>query len=322
MSAPIRSEADTPSMFPTMYAPTMYAPPWAREGTRDAPGDAGMAAVDKALNASAEFRRTLPAAAPLEAAGGKRRWRDKPFDGDIAARHLRARPSLDPVAVPMPPMPPMPTVGILARVAGAVGLAALAAFFMVGTAPLSLAVKADGEAAPASFWSRFGAQGGIHRQAPQEFKLASADGSVPVALAERFAAVGPAPEAQEAPIPAQAMKTIVVSPVAAEPPPAPVPTLRAPDREEIAMLVKRSEDLIVQGDIAAARLMLTRAAEAGDARAALVLGSTYESGVLRKLGVLGVAADARQAREWYAKAAEFGSGEAKRRLEQFAQSVR
>jgi len=315
MSAPIRSDAVTPSMFPTMYAP-----PWAREETRDVPGDAGMAAVDKALNASEEFRRTLPAAAPLEAADGKRRWRDKPFDGDIAARHLRERPSLDPVAVPMPPMPPMPTVGILARVAGAVGLAALAAFFMVGTAPLSLAVKADGEAAPASFWSRFAAQSGNPRQAPQEFKLASADGSVPVGLAERFAAAGPAPEAPaQTPIPAQAVKTVAISPVVAEPAPAPVPTLRALDREEIAMLVKRSEDLIVQGDIAAARLMLTRAAEAGDARAALALGSTYESAMLRKLGVLGVAPDARQAREWYAKAADFGSGEAKRRLEVFAQ---
>jgi hypothetical protein len=319
MSAPIRSEADTPSMFPTMYAP-----PWAREETRDAPGDAGMAAVEKALNASEEFRRTLPAAAPLEVSDGKRRWRDTPFDGDIAARHLRERPSLDPVAVPAPPLrEPGSAVGIFARVAGAIGLAALAAFFMVGTAPLSLAVKADGEAAPASFWSRFGAQSGNHRQAPQEFKLASADGGVPVALAERFAAAGPAPEAPaQAPIPAQAVKTVAVLPVVAEPAPAPVPTLRALDREEIAMLVKRSEELIVQGDIAAARLMLTRAAEAGDGRAALVLASTYESAVLRRLGVLGVAADARQAREWYAKAADFGSGEAKRRLEQFVQSVR
>jgi hypothetical protein len=299
----------------------MYAPPWAREETRDAPGDAGMAAVDKALNASEEFRRTLPAAAPLEASDGKRRWRNKPFDGDIAARHLRERPSLDPVAVPAPPMrEPGSAVGILARVAGAIGLAALAAFFMVGTAPLSLAVKAEGEAAPASFWSRFAAQSGNPRPAPQEFKLASADGGMPVALAERFAAVPEAPV--QAPIPAQAVKTVAISPVVAEPAPVLVPTLRALDREEIAMLVKRSEELIVQGDIAAARLMLTRAAEAGDPRAALVLGSTYESAVLRKLGVLGLAADARQAREWYAKAADFGSGEAKRRLEQFAQSVR
>jgi hypothetical protein len=304
--------------------PTMYAPPWAREEAQDLPGDAGMAAVDKALNASEEFRRTLPAAAPLEAADGKRRWRDKPFDGDIAARHMRERPSLDPVPVPAPPLrEPGSAVGILARVAGAVGLAALAAFFMVGTAPLSLAVKADGEAAPASFWSRFAAQSGNPRQAPQEFKLASADGSVPVALAERFAAAGPASEMPvQTPIPAQAVKTVAIAPVVAEPAPAPVPTLRALDYEEIAMLVKRSEELIVQGDIAAARLMLTRAAEAGDARAALVLGSTYESAVLRRLGVLGVAADAGQAREWYAKAADFGSGEAKRRLEQFAQSAR
>jgi TPR repeat protein len=80
--------------------------------------------------------------------------------------------------------------------------------------------------------------------------------------------------------------------------------------------------LVAQGDIAAARLMLTRAAEAGDARAALALGATYDADVLRKLGVLGVAADASQARAWYAKAAEYGSGEATRRLEQFAQSAR
>jgi hypothetical protein len=302
--------------------PTMYAPPWAREDARGAPGDAGMAAVDKALNASEEFRHTLPAAAPLEASGSKPRWRDKPFDGDIAARHMRQRPSLDPAVVPRPPMP---TVGIFARVAGAVGLAALAAFFMVGTAPLSLAVKADGEAAPASFWSRFGVPTGNRQQGPQDlaFKLASAD-NTSVALAVRFAAVSPAPDVapSDAPIPAQPVKTVAPSPAVVEAAPPPPPSLRVLDREEIAMLVKRSEELIVQGDIAAARLMLTRAAEAGDARAALALGSTYESGVLRKLGVLGVAADAAQAREWYAKAAEYGSGEAKRRLEQFAQSAR
>ena len=61
MSAPVRSGEETPSTFPTMYAP-----PWAR-GTA---GDAGLAAVDKALNASDEFRRTLPPAASLE--DGKR----------------------------------------------------------------------------------------------------------------------------------------------------------------------------------------------------------------------------------------------------------
>src|SRR5436190_6304582 len=106
MSAPVRNEEETPSTFPTMYAP-----PWARGGA----GDAGLAAVDKALNASEEFRRTLPPAASLE--DGKRR-REKPFAGDVAVKHMRERRSLDPV--PVPPMPPLPTrSALLARVAGA-----------------------------------------------------------------------------------------------------------------------------------------------------------------------------------------------------------
>jgi hypothetical protein len=133
----------------------------------------------------------------------------------------------------------------------------------------------------------------------------------PAALAERFAAV-----------PVKAETEPALTPRALAEPPAPMPALRPLDREEIAMLVKRSGELMTQGDIASARLMLTRAAEAGDARAALALGATYDANVLRKLGVVGVAGDLARARAWYEKAAEFGSGEATRRLEQFAQSVR
>src|SRR4051812_25646733 len=130
MSAPVQTD-DKTSMFPTMYAP-----PWARETTCDVPGDAGMAAVEKALNASDEFRRTLPAAAPLKLAEKKRR--EKPFEGDIAVRHLRERGSLEPVAVPAPPMDGGSSVGLLVRVAGAVGLAGLAAFVVVGVMPQPL----------------------------------------------------------------------------------------------------------------------------------------------------------------------------------------
>src|SRR5438045_2832362 len=125
MSAPVRNEEETPSTFPTMYAP-----PWAGGGV----GDAGLAAVDKALNASDEFRRTLPPAASLE--DGKRR-REKPFEGDIAAKHMRERRSLDPVAVPRPPVQGRAPAALLARVAGAVGLAALAAFVVIGAMPPS-----------------------------------------------------------------------------------------------------------------------------------------------------------------------------------------
>jgi TPR repeat protein len=100
------------------------------------------------------------------------------------------------------------------------------------------------------------------------------------------------------------------------------PSVRALDRDEIAVLYDRSQALIEQGDIASARLMLTRAAEAGDARAALALGTTYDPDVLRKLGVIGVAPDAAQAHAWYTKAVELGSPDAALRLERLAQAGR
>jgi hypothetical protein len=299
MSAPVQTD-ENPSMFPTMYAP-----PWAREEKRDIPGDAGMAAVDKALNASEALRRTLPPAAPLELADGKRRWRDKPFEGDIAVRSLRERGSLEPVAVPMPPVEEgSSNVGMLARVAGAVGLAALAAFFVVGAMPQPL----QGLTKPAQ------PKAIVPQPAMAERVVASAE---PIAFADRVAAV-PAKADLPPAVPARAVPADPPAPPAPPPP----PILRSLDQAEIEMLVKRSEALIAQGDIAAARLMLTRAAEAGDARAALVLAGTFDADILRKLGVLGVAGNAAQARTWYAKAAEYGSGEASRRLEQLAQSAR
>ena len=295
MSAPVQAD-DHPSMFPTMYAP-----PWAREEKRDIPGDAGIAAVDKALNASEALRLTLPPAAPLELAEGRRRWRDKPFEGDIAVRSLRARASLEPVAVPMPPSDERNSnVGLLARVAGAAGFAALAALFVVGAMPQPLHGVTKSEQSKAI----------VPQPVVSERVVASME---PIAFADRVAAVSAKVDTPPA-VPARA---VPADPPAPPPPP---PILRSLDQAEIEMFVKRSETLIAQGDIAAARLMLTRAAEAGDARAALVLAGTFDADILRKLGVLGVAGDAAQARAWYARAAEYGSGEASRRLEQLAQS--
>jgi hypothetical protein len=277
----------------------MYAPPWAR----GAAGDAGLAAVDKALNASDEFRRTLPPAASLE--DGKRRWREKPFDGDLAAMRLRERPSLDPVAVPAPPVEVRGTsAAVLARVAGAVGLAALAAFVVVGAMPqprlFATAAQEPPQPKPEAI---------VPRPVTTERVVVPVD---PAALAERFAAV-PVKAETEPTVPARAVQ---------EPPAPAAPALRPLDHDEVALLLKRSDDLMAQGDIASARLMLTRAAEAGDARAALALGATYDANILRKLGVIGVAGDLAKARTWYEKAAEYGSGEATRRLERFAQSER
>jgi hypothetical protein len=88
--------------------------------------------------------------------------------------------------------------------------------------------------------------------------------------------------------------------------------------EEIAGLMKRGNDLILAGDLAAARLVLRRAAEAGDARAALALAGTYDPVMLKKLPLHGLSPDLAMARHWYEKAKELGSPDALRRLEMLA----
>jgi hypothetical protein len=99
------------------------------------------------------------------------------------------------------------------------------------------------------------------------------------------------------------------------PPISAVPTARQLDREEIAVLLKRGKDLIATGDLAAARLVLKRAADADDVEATLALAATYDPYVLRELKVYSSKADVGMACAWYEKAKELGSSVALRRLE-------
>jgi hypothetical protein len=89
--------------------------------------------------------------------------------------------------------------------------------------------------------------------------------------------------------------------------------------KETANLFERGRTFFIIGDVIAARLAFRRAAESGDAQAALALGGTFDPLVLRSLGAVGVAADPAQALGWYQKAAELGLQEAPQRLNQFAQ---
>jgi hypothetical protein len=91
---------------------------------------------------------------------------------------------------------------------------------------------------------------------------------------------------------------------------APVDVIHHLDAGEIASLLKRADTLIGSGDVAAARLVLRRAAEAGDAHAAMMLGGTYDPTVLEKLHVRGVVPDMAAARSWYEKAKRFGASDA------------
>ena len=87
---------------------------------------------------------------------------------------------------------------------------------------------------------------------------------------------------------------------------------------EIATLIERAQDFLKSGDIAAARISLKRAANAGSAQAALELGMTFDPTILVERGVFGLAPDAAQARDWYDKAMQLGSTEALRHLERLA----
>ena len=89
---------------------------------------------------------------------------------------------------------------------------------------------------------------------------------------------------------------------------------RALDPEEIKLFMKQGEQFIAAGDVVTARIVFQRAAEAGDANAAMALGATYDPTVLAKLGVAGLGADVEKARTWYQKAESLGSTEATRRL--------
>jgi Flp pilus assembly protein TadD len=93
---------------------------------------------------------------------------------------------------------------------------------------------------------------------------------------------------------------------------------RVLDPEEIELLKKQGQQLIAAGDVATARTVLQRAADAGDADAAMALGGTYDPNVLARLGVVGVSAELEKARSWYQKAETLGSPDARRRLDLLA----
>jgi hypothetical protein len=115
----------------------------------------------------------------------------------------------------------------------------------------------------------------------------------------------------------------VPAPVVATHEPTPQPT--GPDfvtrhlgADELASMLRRADDLIKSGDFSSARLLLRRVAEAGDAHAAFTLAGTFDPNVLRALGMQGGAPDIALARLWYERAAQLGSADAPRRIQQLA----
>jgi TPR repeat protein len=87
---------------------------------------------------------------------------------------------------------------------------------------------------------------------------------------------------------------------------------------EVAALVRRAQELLASGDLPAARMLLRRAADAQNARAALLLAKTFDPTTLRQLSAADPGPDLAQARNWYQKAKEWGAPEAQRQLDALA----
>ena len=142
---------------------------------------------------------------------------------------------------------------------------------------------------------------------------ASAQPGSAVVSAASNAAAPPAPVA-----PAPQQPQVVASP----PPTAPAvatPQAAEPIRElspnEIAGFVRRAQELLASGDLQGARVLLTRAADAHDARAALLLAKTFDPIALKQFSATDRGPDVAQARNWYQRAREWGSPEAQRQLD-------
>jgi len=171
--------------------------------------------------------------------------------------------------------------GILERLVLVVSVAAVTAFFMLVTPPGS--------------WNLGTKQRAVDTSSPNSQSAPQLTGSATT------------PTMPRAPTPAAAVDQTTTS-----------FSVRQLDHDEVIMLVKRGEEYVMAGDLAAARLMLQRAAEAGEAHASLVLGATYDPIELEHHGVRGIFANIATARTWYEKAKQFGSAEAPRRLELLA----
>jgi hypothetical protein len=105
----------------------------------------------------------------------------------------------------------------------------------------------------------------------------------------------------------------VAAPASAAPM-SPAPPTSGFSSAEMAELLDHGDSLLRNGDVASARLFYERAAGAGDGRAALRLGATFDPEFLGRLGLGKLQANPAEARSWYSRARDLGEADAKRRL--------
>lgn len=77
----------------------------------------------------------------------------------------------------------------------------------------------------------------------------------------------------------------------------------------------QGEERLAVGDVSSARMFFKRAADGGDAQAAVAMGATYDPRLFAALKVHGMSPDREIARKWYQRATDLGSKDAFERIE-------
>src|SRR5260370_6232884 len=249
------------------------------------------------------------------------------FSGDRAMLELQRQLALNPNLIPELSAEVGSVVRpILIRLCGVISFAAFVAWGMVSYH----GIEKPGGIMPAEVSTSAISSNYVHRvdvelrrptmAAPQTEEAAttnvrrSAAAITPLPAAPAVVAAAPLPAASPSAIALTPLPAQTIAPPPAQPAPRPDnrPALRL-DSGELEMLVKRGNEFIANGDLAAARLLLRRGAEAGSAEAALALGA-FDPVVMQRLGAIGTTPDITQARQWYQRAAELGSNAAVQRL--------
>ena len=267
---------------------------------------------------AAERGAAQPIARPSK---GRSFWAEnRVFSGDCAMGELQRRLTLDPHFVPDPPrsLDGQRARGKIALRMGGVAAAAALVAWVVMSMP----------GASKLLWSENVTSGMPALQAALDRIAQDPTRALTVArLAPREKAAVTDEQLQALTVQPH-LGTRPTEPVGAAAESRPAATSPAPaedrlqlDEAEIATLVKRGEDSLANGDIASARLLLRRAAEAGSAKAALALGATFDPHALRRLGTVGAEPDPELARKWYRKARELGSDTASERLAKLDQAA-
>ena len=95
---------------------------------------------------------------------------------------------------------------------------------------------------------------------------------------------------------------------------------RPNETSRIAELIEHGHKMVDVGYFPGARAYFQRAAEAGSAEAAFLVGSTYDPSFIEKIGAQGIKPDINQARAWYERAKALGHKDADAQLRALAKA--